>query len=186
MRENGRGLAGALVAVVLVGFVVVVIALLVACTGPLAADSSTVTASEVPLTARDDGLYVDGPERLLLARVDRVIDGDTLDVIINGETSRVRLFGVDAAERGASCYEEATEALRALAGTQVRLLADERREDGFGRWLRYAFTPDGRSIDAALVASGHATAWRDDGAYRDVLVGIEDEAQAGREGCLWQ
>ena len=45
----------------------------------------------------------------------RVIDGDTLDVLISDVAHRVRLFGVDTPERGERCYNEATERLRQLA-----------------------------------------------------------------------
>lgn len=137
------------------------------------------------MVERDGALWVEEPDELLLARVDHVIDGDTLDVVIDGETERVRVFGIAAAERGQRCHSEATSELRALAGSEVRILPDDRREDDFGRWLRYLFTTDGRSIDAALVASGAVEAWRDDGAYRDDLVSREQGAREARRGCLW-
>lgn len=186
-RRPRRDLAGILIAVVVLLFIGAILLSLTACNeAPGAGQTSTVNASEVALVTRDGGLFAPEPDRLLLARVDRVIDGDTLDVVVDGDTHRVRLFGVDAEERGERCYGAATEALATLAGSEVRLLADERREDEFGRWLRYAFTPDGRSIDAALLASGNARAWRDDGAFRDVLVRLEEDARRADEGCLWQ
>ena len=117
--------------------------------------------------------------------VDRVIDGDTLDVLSAFTGIRVRLFGVDTPERGERCFEEATARLVALAGTTVTLLPDERLQDGNGRELRYVFAADGRSIDAALIAEGLAEAWRQDGAFRDQLVELEDEAREAGTGCLW-
>lgn len=159
------------------------IALLVACDS--AAPAEDTSAADVPLVERDGAVYIEEPGQLLLGRVDHVIDGDTLDVIIDGKTQRVRVFGIAAAERDQRCYAEATAELRTLAGSEVRVLPDDRREDDFGRWLRYLFTPDGRSIDAALVASGAVEAWRDDGAYRDTLVTLEGEARRAGRGCLW-
>jgi micrococcal nuclease len=181
-----RGLADLLIGVVVLVFVGVVASLLVQDEAESPSPgSAAVTAAEAPLVQRSDGFYLEGFDRLLIARVNEVIDGDTLDVVIQGQTHRVRVFGIAAAERDEPCYEEATEALRDLSGDEVRLLADARREDDFGRWLRYLFTTDGRSIDAALVSSGDVEAWRDDGAYRDVLVGLEGEAKVARRGCLW-
>lgn len=49
--------------------------------------------------------------------VNRVIDGDTLHT----SPCRVRLFGVDTLGRGEACASEATDRLRSLAGTLVRL-----------------------------------------------------------------
>ncbi len=161
------------------------IALLVACDS-VAPTMENMSAAETRLVERDGALYIEEPERLLLGRVDHVIDGDTLDVSFNGKTERVRVFGIAAAERDQRCYAEATAELRTLTGSEVRVLPDDRREDNFGRWLRYLFTPDGRSIDAALVASGAARAWRDDGAYRDTLVTLEREARRAGRGCLWE
>ena len=51
--------------------------------------------------------------------------------------------------------------------------------------MRYAFTLDGRSIEAALIDDGLATAWRQDGAFREQLLAIEDDARDADRGCLW-
>lgn len=117
--------------------------------------------------------------------VTNVVDGDTLDVRAAETTLRVRLYGVDTPERGDACYREATERLRALAGTQVLLVPDARTQDRYGRELRYVFTSDGQSIDAALVAEGLALAWREDGSRRTALIAAEEAARASKTGCLW-
>ena len=59
-------------------------------------------------------------------QVVRVIDGDTLDILISDIKYRVRLFGVDTPERGERCYEEATERTRQLSGDAVRIEAGPR------------------------------------------------------------
>ena len=46
---------------------------------------------------------------LVRAEVAGVIDGDTIDVRVDGREERVRYFGVDTPERGDPCYREATE-----------------------------------------------------------------------------
>ncbi len=120
--------------------------------------------------------YAAGPDALTPVNVARVIDGDTLEVRAGGELLRVRLFGVDAPERGEACAAVAAERLRRLAGGHVRLLHDERLTDEGGRELRYVFTPEGISIDAQLVVEGLASAWRRDGALRDALVALEEDA----------
>ena len=142
-------------------------------------------ASDVPLQRRADGWYIEEPARLPLVRVEEVIDGDTLDVRAADTTLRIRVFGINTTERGDRCYSEGRAALQALARSEVRLLRDARLQDSGGRELRYLFTPGGKSIDAEMVGSGLAHAWRDDGAYREVLTAAEDEARASRRGCLW-
>ena len=114
--------------------------------------------------------------------VDRVIDGDTLDLV---DGTRVRLYGVDTPERGAPCFTEATDRLRQLAGATVRLESGSRATDSFGRRLAYAYTLEGFSIDVILISDGLAEAWTRDGQHRDTLVGLERSARSNDAGCLW-
>ncbi len=115
-----------------------------------------------------------------------VIDGDTLRVeAADGSQLTVRLYGVDTPERGEACYSEARSRLRELAGDSILLLPDERLQDPGGRELRYVFTEEGVSVDAALLHEGLAIAWRRDGAFVDEFVALEDAAAAAETGCLW-
>jgi endonuclease YncB( thermonuclease family) len=125
------------------------------------------------------------PESLPTAIVMDVIDGDTIDVRIEGKAETVRYYGIDTPERQEPCYEEAKERNKQLVGRHVLLLADARDRDSGGRLLRYVFTLDGLSVDAALVAEGFALAWTEDGYYRDKLMAIEEEAERDGRGCLW-
>lgn len=120
------------------------------------------------------------------ARVVGVVDGDTIDVLLNGSRVRVRYFGVNTPERGQRCYAEATQRNRALVGETVYLLPDARETDQYGRLLRYAFTPAGVMVDATLVAEGYGWAWTRDGAYRQQIMGLEAQARQDRTGCLWR
>lgn len=79
------------------------------------------------------------------ARVERVIDGDTIVVRIGRSTERVRLIGIDApevAKRGepGECFgDEATRILADLAppGGSVVLERDAEARDVYGRLLAY-------------------------------------------------
>jgi endonuclease YncB( thermonuclease family) len=123
--------------------------------------------------------------RLTPAEVVGVIDGDTIDVEIAGERERVRYYGVDTPERGEPCYREATARNEQLIADGVLLLPDARDRDRSGRLLRYAFTADGVSIEARLIAEGLGAAWPEDGAYRNELLALEAAARAAGAGCLW-
>jgi len=118
--------------------------------------------------------------------VEKVIDGDTIDVLIDGEHQRVRYYGIDAPEEDEDCYEEATERNRELVGTTVRLEPDARDEDDYGRLLRYVYTDEGVSVDAVLVTEGLARAWRGDGPYASRLTTYEIHASLEGIGCLWK
>jgi endonuclease YncB( thermonuclease family) len=119
------------------------------------------------------------------AEVHEVIDGDTIDVLIDGILARVRYFGVDTPERGRICYRESLDRNAQLLGDTVLLLPDVRDQDEGGRLLRYVFLPDGTSVDATLVAEGFGEAWTRDGRYRDQIVELQKEAEAAQRGCLW-
>lgn len=125
------------------------------------------------------------PESLAPAIVMEVIDGDTIETRVEGESETVRYYGIDTPERDERCYEEAKKRNEELAGRHVLLMADARDRDSGGRLLRYVFTLDGRSIDGSLVAEGFARAWTRDGSYRDAIVALEEEARREGRGCLW-
>lgn len=133
-----------------------------------------------------DKLFCVDPATLQPARVIRIVDGDTLHVELDGSDVRVRLYGVDTPELGTPCADEATSRLRELAAGDVRMRADARERDAYGRLLRYLYTADGLSIDAEMVEEGLARAWRKDGALREGIIMLELEATNARRGCLWQ
>jgi len=126
------------------------------------------------------------PASLQQATVLKVFDGDTIDVMLDGEERRVRYYGIDAPENGKKCFEEAKARNSQLLGTTVRLEPDARNQDDQGRLLRYVFNEDGLSIEAVLISEGLATAWREDGTYRVRFLAMENEAREGNVGCLWK
>ena len=107
------------------------------------ADSSTSTDSEIP----------DGD----VATVVNVIDGDTIDVELNGIEYRVRYVGVDTPERDEPYYREATGFNRDLVANETIILVQDVSEtDRFGRLLRYVYLEDGTFVNAELIAGGFA------------------------------
>jgi endonuclease YncB( thermonuclease family) len=126
------------------------------------------------------------PAAMTAARVLRIVDGDTLHVELRGRDETVRLYGTNATERGQPCSDEATRRLHELAGGEVRLRADARERDRFGRLLRYVYSTSGLSIDAEMVDEGLAHAWRSDGDLRFAIIALETRASVDRRGCLWR
>jgi micrococcal nuclease len=128
------------------------------------------------------------------AEVVRVVDGDTLDVRIDGVRERVRLLGIDAPERGGDTgpreplYAEATAFVeRLVAPDGVVLIADALAEDRdrYARLLRHVRLADGTSLAEALLREGLGVAqtqWPFSRA--DAHVAAETEAREAAVG-LW-
>ena len=100
------------------------------------------------------------------ARVTRVIDGDTIEVKLGGDTERVRLLAIDTPEthhptKPVQCYgKEASAHTTELlpAGTDVRLERDEEERDDYGRLLAYVYrSSDGLFVNLDLVQQGYAS-----------------------------
>ena len=125
------------------------------------------------------------------AVVSRVIDGDTIDFTIGGETRRVRLLLVDTPEvhGGEECYgPEASAYVSSLLpeGSEVRLERDVTDVDFFGRLLRYVYLADGRMLNELLVEGGYATVYPfgSDVLHEQRLRDAEDRAREAGAG-LW-
>ena len=91
------------------------------------------------------------------ARVERVVDGDT--VVLSG-LGKARLIGIDTPEvyGGVECYGRAASAFakRTLAGRRVRWRYDVERRDRYDRALVYLWLQDGRFFNSMLVREGFA------------------------------
>lgn len=116
------------------------------------------------------------------ARVEQVLDGDSLELLRDGALVRVRLFGIDCPEWEQPHGRAAARFARSLAaGATVVVRA--RGTDAYGRLLAEVILPDGRSLNRELVRAGHAWWYR---RYADdpELERLEAQARAARRG-LW-
>lgn len=104
-----------------------------------------------------------GASEHLTGRVVRAVDGDTLEVAIEGgPTETVRLIGVDTPETvkpdtPVQCFGPRASAFehRTVEGHRVRLLTGVEPRDYYGRLLAYAWV-DGRLLEAELLRRGLA------------------------------
>lgn len=120
-----------------------------------------------------------------MATVTRVIDGDTIEVMMNGRSYRVRYIGVNAPETDQVCGTEATQANRIMvSGQRVRLVKDVSETDQFGRLLRYVYVGDWM-VNAQLVADGWAQAatYPPDVRHADHFNLLTAQARAANRGC---
>ena len=99
------------------------------------------------------------------ATVKEVVDGDTIDIAIGGNTERVRLIGINTPEtkhptKGVECFgPEASAYTQQLlpAGTALRVERDIEARDKYGRLLLYVYIAQSNVfVNLDLVLQGYA------------------------------
>lgn len=147
-------------------------------------------APAVPAAAPVPG-YTPGPGAVR-APVVRVVDGDTIIVLLDGRERRVRYIGVNTPEsadprREVQCFgKEAAARNQALVGGKtVWLEKDVSETDQYGRLLRYV-SVDGKLVNAELVREGYArvVTYPPDVRHAEWFRALEREAREARRG-LW-
>jgi micrococcal nuclease len=130
-----------------------------------------------------------------LYKVVKVIDGDTLDVSIDGKTERLRLIGIDTPEtvdprETVQCFgkEASDKAKSMLQGTSVHLEEDTSQDsrDKYGRLLRYVYLEDGTNFNKYMIAEGyaHEYTYQVPYAYQKEFKAAEASARDNNRG-LW-
>lgn len=142
------------------------------------------------LTDRHSAKETDGKVSVM-----RVVDGDTIVVLLNESGEKLRLIGMNTPEtvdprRPVQCYgpEASARAKQLLDGKRVRLEADPStgERDKYHRLLRYVILPDGTNYNLLMIREGYA---RENGygrkyKYRDEFRAAQQEARAASRG-LW-
>ena len=139
------------------------------------------------------------------ARVTRIVDGDTIEVVITGRRAGpgagdaragqhhdVRLLGIDTPESvnpntAVECFgEESSAALAAfLEDREVVLVDDVENTDQYDRLLRYVYLGH-EMANARLVANGYAFAYTYPPNVRHSSLFVRLQREARREGRgLW-
>jgi micrococcal nuclease len=131
--------------------------------------------------------------RLAVVRLRRVIDGDTIEVLMpGGAVETTRYIGINAPElyRPEGAEETGGRAAKALneallQGKRVELVFDAQQRDRYGRLLAYVYA-SGENLNAVLLERGYAVAapFPPNGCFADRFRSLERQAQEGRRG-LW-
>ena len=135
------------------------------------------------------------PANLTEGEVTRVVDGDTIDVNVDGRTERVRMIGLNTPEsvdsdRPVQCFGiEASSFTKDLLTNQTVLLESDPTQgdaDQYDRLLRYVWLTDGRMVNLELIGGGYAAQYTFDNPYkyRDIFVAAERNARDMDAG-LW-
>ena len=144
--------------------------------------STTVTSSATTIASTTP------PVTVGQAQVTRIIDGDTIEVLISGKTFTVRYIGMDTPETGETLFQAATDKnAEMVSGKIVRLEKDVSEVDKMDnpRLLRYVYIGD-IFVNAELVRLGYAraTPYPPDVKYESLFSTLENEAKAAQLG-MW-
>ena len=167
------------------GLIVVVTALVVwSRLGPSPGPPPVPPPAPLPIDARELPYELTGA-------VVKVVDGDTIDVELNGRTVRVHYIGVTTPETmhpptgQEPCGPEAAEANRTLVeGQTVRLELDVQQRDRDQRLLAYVYVGD-MMINAELVRQGYAqvATFPPNVRYVDHFQQLQRDARQAGAGC---
>ncbi|KGN30500.1 hypothetical protein N802_06705 [Knoellia sinensis KCTC 19936] len=155
-------------------------------TSPVASGSASPSAQTSATPAPPGSV----PANAIAAQAHWTIDGDTIDISIDGVVERMRLLNVNAPEkrsgaRPAECLNfEASGVLIDLApkGTSLRIV--RHGKDRFGRTLGAAWLADGRMLGAEVIRQGYAAPLTVGGVatYRVEMESARAEAATAKRG----
>ena len=130
------------------------------------------------------------------ATVKHVVDGDTIDIAIGGNTERVRLIGVNTPEtkhptKGVECFgPEASAYIEKLlpAGTKLRIERDIEARDKYGRLLLYVYIANSNvfvNLDLVLKGFARPMVFEPNTAHKTDFAQAATQAELRNVG-LWQ
>lgn len=130
-------------------------------------NASTSLQTQTQRTNNSESLETIAQEKTLteLYSVTKVVDGDTIEVNMDGKTEKLRLIGIDTPEtvdprKPVQCFgrEASNKAKELLEGKKVRLESDTSQDnrDKYDRLLRYVHLEDGTSYNKLIIAEGYA------------------------------
>jgi len=129
-------------------------------------------------------------------KVVKVVDGDTIDVEVNGTIMRLRLIGMDTPEvvdprKPVECFgrEASDQAKKLLTGKTVKLEADpsQQNRDRYNRFLRYVWIDGKVLFNYQMIADGYAFEYTFQGnayKYQKEFKQTQKEAEQKQKG-LW-
>jgi micrococcal nuclease len=144
--------------------------------------------SDFPVLSKTPQIQTSTLSAVLQIPVLRVVDGDTVDVLINDKKQSVRILGINTPEtvdprKPVQCFgkQASDEAKSLLEGKTVSLQSDSTQDDKdkYGRLLRYVAMPDGSDFGLTMIKTGFAYEYTYDVPY--VRQKEYKEAQKGAE-----
>jgi micrococcal nuclease len=141
------------------------------------------------------------------ATVKRVVDGDTLKIIYQGQEDSVRLIGIDTPESKrnkkarkdagrsgkdvdeiAAMGKEAARYMRTIAreGDRVTIEFDIQKRDKYRRLLGYVYQENGRMLNEEIIKAGYASPMTipPNVKYKDRFLKLYREAREAKRGLF--
>lgn len=111
-----------------------------------------------------------------------VLDGDTIEVMVDGEAKRIRLYGIDAPEKKQAYGPQAKQDLSGIVfGRTVSFVS--KGTDRYGRTIAQIYLGESY-VNAELVSRGAAWWYREYAPHDNQLAEAEQEARNAFRG-LW-
>lgn len=137
-----------------------------------------------------------GDKNYQAADVVKVVDGDTIHVLLNNVKETVRLIGVNTPEtvdprKPVQCFGKAASDFTKLKLSDKKVFlqddATQTNRDKYNRLLRYAFLPDGTNFNKMLIQEGYAHEYTYDVPYQfqTEFKQAQQEAKDNNRG-LWK
>jgi len=113
----------------------------------------------------------------------RIVDGDTIEVLLNEQPIRISLHGIDCPDRK-QAYSAAAKRFTTELVFQKEVEVVVVDQDQLGRISGEVFLPDGRNLNQELVRSGLAWWHREQAPDDGKLEALEKAARKSKKG-LW-
>lgn len=110
-------------------------------------------------------------------------DGDTFEVLYDGQPERVRLADIDCPEKSQPFGNNAKQYASDLCFGKTVTVSCDKKRDRYGRLIGTIITDDGTNVNEELVKSGLAWHYKHY-SHRDEFTDYEDEARTKHIG-LW-
>lgn len=121
--------------------------------------------------------------------VTKIIDGDTVNILVNNQKDTIRIIGINSPETGECFNREATDKAREILNSKsVILEADSSQDnkDKYNRLLRYIFLSNGTNFGEFMIKNGFAKeyTYKVPYKYQSLYKKAEEEAKLGKRG-IW-
>lgn len=144
----------------------------IATTSQSSETNAPISNKETPVT-KSNPVIVSSSEEFY--PVTKVIDGDTVEINLNGAKETLRLIGINTPEtvdprKPVECFgrEASNKAKEILTGKQVRIESEASQgdRDKYGRLLTYVFLKDGTHFNKYMIEQGYAYEYTYDLPYK--------------------
>jgi endonuclease YncB( thermonuclease family) len=121
---------------------------------------------------------------ILVGKVIKVYDGDTITILVDGKKEKIRFYGIDAPEKKQSYGIESRDFVRSkIMGREVKVKVVN--TDRYGRKIGKIYYKNGRYLNFESVKGGHSWWYEYYSRNEHDLKSAQEQAKRSRKG-LWR